>query len=492
MVIFIGIKVMKLFKISGLMLSITLVLGGYASAVALTECASLKAAADAGNAADQVRYGQCLADNTPREYVECDADTLCSHADYRAGEQWFSAAAQQNNAEGWMGLAHAHFQQAEGMDDAYQAGMAALQAAMALGSTQAVYEWARVQYFNGETQLSKEAADAMITALTQAAQAGNYNAERMLGIIYAEGKIVPMDLKKADALFESSAKMGGAPAIDRLMALFAWSPDWYYLNPLNDGSEMDEGRFYTWLERAAEAGNVDALERLLTETTTINGTIRTVAPKHQALLAAHLANIVNSSDPSALMKTYEALSGYVFSQNDVAMQQQMLGIVEKAANLNHDPALYHLGGLYEMGTIVSQNADKAHALYERIQSPEWQYNVAIDALMIDDPTMQQQGLMFLKKAAAGRYPRAMMRLSRYYINGEGVAQDLKQALHLQEGVATSDDVTVKHELLSFYLDQEYGDHFDAEKGIYFAKLMQCDLEDDAWYCYPYYGFLRDH
>lgn len=80
------------------------------------------------------------------------------------------------------------------------------------------------------------------------AEAGDVNAQTMLGLVYAEGKGVPQDDTEAVAWFRRAAEQGYGPAQNNLGFMYA----------KGHGVAQDDAVAVAWYRRAAEQGHAGA------------------------------------------------------------------------------------------------------------------------------------------------------------------------------------------------------------------------------------------
>ena len=88
--------------------------------------------------------------------------------------------------------------------------------------------------------------------LRQAASQGDANAQYIIAIRYADGKVIKRDLKEAARWLGWAAKAGLAPAQHRFAIM--------YERGLGVAKDLDQAR--TWYEAAAERGNIKAMHNL--------------------------------------------------------------------------------------------------------------------------------------------------------------------------------------------------------------------------------------
>lgn len=100
--------------------------------------------------------------------------------------------------------------------------------------------------------LAMPPAPGMAPNLRVAAEAGVAGAQYELATRYAEGRLVPRDLRQAAQWYEKAALQGLAPAQYRLGSMYEKGL----------GVTRDLGRAKTWYQKAADAGNARAMHNL--------------------------------------------------------------------------------------------------------------------------------------------------------------------------------------------------------------------------------------
>jgi uncharacterized protein len=245
--------------------------------------------------------------------------------------------------------------------------------------------------------------------IRRAAEADHVAAAYTLGDLYELGEGVPQDYTQARQWYEKAAAAGHALAMYDLGSLYE----------LGSGVRTSATQARQWcqkgtaaLEKAAAAGNINAM----------------------ALLASEYTDL-----------------GHTCSATDYARGRQWY---EKAAAAGHGSAMYNLGQLYEEGTGVRKNFAQARQWYEKAAAAGH-----VDA-MVNLADFYEKGTggpkdyavarQWYEKAAAAGDAGAMNNLGVLYDNGQGVPQDYAQARQWYEKAAAAGDANAMYNLGAVY------------------------------------------
>lgn len=237
--------------------------------------------------------------------------------------------------------------------------------------------WMEVQYvWTLEDNGADPTAVAAFEAARAAAQLGNVEAQRALGITYYRGNGVVRNLPEALKWFEKAGNAGDAEA-QTWMAVF-------YVGqagvPQNLPLAMD------WLGKAARQGHLEA----------------------QMLLGMHYLSVAEARDDGLALEW-----------------------LRKSAAQDHGPAYAMLASLTREGR-AGLKADPAEAIRllrkaAILEDTESQMELGAELLMSDSFKEQEEGVRWLHKAAARGDRETQAMLGMAYLEGMGVAVDDKQA-----------------------------------------------------------------
>jgi len=119
--------------------------------------------------------------------------------------------------------------------------------ALSLNATDEKYLLALKAYYDNNRSNDAQA----ITLLSEAAtKQHNADAAFLLGVAYAEGNIVPKELKKALFWYETAANLGDKDAM--------LATGWLYYK--GEATEQDLEKAKMWFQKAAKLGDQDAAE----------------------------------------------------------------------------------------------------------------------------------------------------------------------------------------------------------------------------------------
>jgi TPR repeat protein len=158
--------------------------------------------------------------------------------DDQAAVNWLTQAAEQNNPDGklWLGYCHYH---GFGVTQNYEVALELFKQAAAYGLSDAMILIALIYIKGSGVDIDYQAA---LTWLNKAVKLNNDYAFYLMGHIYANGKGVEKDIKLAYEWYEKAALLNVEAA--------------QYLLALN--CLADEGKYWYWMERAADNGHVKA------------------------------------------------------------------------------------------------------------------------------------------------------------------------------------------------------------------------------------------
>lgn len=275
----------------------------------------------------------------------------------------------------------------------------------------------------------------------KAAEAGNANAQCVLGKFYAKGELVEKNLAKATAEMEKAAAQGDAEALFVLATNYLQDADVRAASVYALGYERDEERGIQLLQQAAEAGSGDAMFSLY----------------H----CCHEGKYLKQDDTSAFLmldqSTHVAatpekarLLGNAY-RDGIGVSQDYNKAFECyswAASKGDILAIGSLGLMFQEGKGVEKNQETADALLS--QYNEWMRWTLDDILPLD---------VAQEKAQQGD-ANAMYQLGNRYHEGDEVEQNMDKAVEWWQKAHEAGNIEATHNLGVFALAQG-----DAEKGV---------------------------
>ena len=271
--------------------------------------------------------------------------------------------------------------------------------------------------------------DAAIEYLERAARGGYKEALFYLGVEHLNGKLIrDANPKTAAELFEKVIDLGEpdgtTAAAQRNLALM-------YKEGLGVGQDLEKAISY--LEKAADNGNIDAL--LKAALAHDDGGWANLDYEKACHYYAQLAETDNAVAITNLAFNYERGAGV---PKDIA---KAVELYEKGSQLGDVRAMTNLASLYQNDEDVGKNETRAIEL--------------------------------LAKAANQGYPRAEILLGFAYYEGKGVPANLEEALRLWEAAAEQGDVTAHDLVGKAYTDKAFKPFINYEKAAaYFRPLAE--------------------
>ncbi|CAO3591885.1 unnamed protein product [Absidia cylindrospora] len=124
---------------------------------------------------------------------------------------------------------------------------------------------------------------------------------------------------------------------------------------------------------------------------------------------------------------------------------------EKSATLGNRYSQFITGLVYEKGTIVKQDLDKAEEFYRSSADQGFVDSQAALGIYLIDRNQTEQGVYWLKQAVLMNNPRALLKLGIMHETGQGVAKDHSLATHYYKVAASQDDAVAHYVLGIHYL-----------------------------------------
>ena len=271
-----------------------------------------------------------------------------------------------------------------------------------------------------------------IKRLTQVANKGNTEAQRMLADAYLEGKGVEKSEAKAIEMLEKAAKGGDAEAMYQLGNFYFYGNSPligkyykkainYYTQAANKGNAAAQAQlalcFYNGI--GTNASPKDAFSWILKSVNT-NPT-----PKAQNNLGVCYAVGIGAQPSNAQALEFfqkAAEAGDVTAQynlGNMLLQEGQLDVkkgfdyLEKAAAANHLLALKKLGDLYFNGKYTNQSFERAFEYYTKASK--------------QTPTPQKEMLDYFYQGQEEAYADVLYNLSQCYAEGKGVKKSMREA-----------------------------------------------------------------
>lgn len=168
-----------------------------------------------------------------------------------------------------------------------------------------------------------------------------------LGLIYEQGKGIPVDYQKAKDFYEKAAALGQSEAMVQLAGL--------YFNGL--AGDRDEKAAVVWYKKAAEFGEQEALYQLglLSET----GVGMTLDPNAAVQYYQKSAVLGNDKAKMALARMYQYGQGVTKDLN------QAMSIYKELADKDNPFAEYQLAALYYDGSVGQKSPQQGKSLLQQ-------------------------------------------------------------------------------------------------------------------------------
>lgn len=295
----------------------------------------------------------------------------------------------------------------------------------------------------------------------QAADKGDFWATAALADVYREGKLVPQDLSKAEALLSAESEKGNVAASSKLADLYA---------RYADDLKVDSARAVDLYQQAVVKGDASAMSGL-GEIYSAGKIVPQDLPKALALYQQAEA----SGNSAVFTKLGDFYSRYAEQLKLDPTKAE--DYYRKAADKGDSWGLVGLGDLYRAGKLVPQDLSKALAYYEEAAGKGNNgvftklgdlYYRSSDVLKID-PSM---AIEYYQKAAERGDSYAIVGLGDVYRDGKIVQVDLPKALSLYGQAAAAGNRSVFTRIGMLYYRDALVLKVDAAKAIeYFQKGM---------------------
>jgi len=216
-----------------------------------------------------------------------------------------------------------------------------------------------------------------VPALVRDAEAGNYKAQWMLGVVYADGKLVPKDLVKSWSWFQKSAEKGW-PIGQNAVGLA-------YMT--GRGIERNPAEAVSCFRKAAEQGYAQGQARL--------GMAYFLGAGVSRDASEGVTWFRKAAEQENALGQFWFGNSYAQGQGVAKDISQAVVWFRKAADQGEPVAEYQMGRLYEKGEGLQQ---------DRAESARW-----------------------YRKAADHDYPAAQFDLAISYHEGQGVPRSMDEA-----------------------------------------------------------------
>ena len=265
----------------------------------------------------------------------------------------------------------------------------------------------------------------LVGAFEKSAQAGNVEAQYLLGGMYLTGKFVAQDYQKARYWFDKAAQANHAPAQIALSSLYF----------LGQGVAPDEQKARVWLQKAADSGNDRALFGIGLMYLRGEGVSQDKVKAFEWLQKAATAGNV---DAQLLMAAFYA-KGETVEQN----LQKSKEWTEKAALQGHPKAQFLLGLMYFKGEAAQQDTAKAFEWFEKAaQQGDGDAQLMVAAFYARGEVVEknlQKSREWIEKAAQQGHTKAQLMMGLFYAKGDIVAKDLQKSKEWIEKAAQQGD-----------------------------------------------------
>ncbi len=292
---------------------------------------------------------------------------------------------------------------------AKKASLGDAQAQLALGS----------YYAKGEHSLKVDGKKAFEYLHAAAAQ-GLVPAMNYIGVLYAEGKIVPRDMKSAIYWRELAAEKGNE------------NDKWVLGNAYYFGFMLpkDPARALYWFEKAAELGEPNSIAKLKEIYEKIGDTqkLESILKKFTQL-ELKAAEKGNLAAMTAIAKKY-------MRGKDGLPRNRAKGIfwLRKAADNNYPDAMEILAQFYARGKYLSQNSEKAQELFLKLASIDNAYCFKISKFFEEGdstfPRDELKAIEWLERGTINADATTKLYLAWRYWKGDSlIKQNIEKAIH---------------------------------------------------------------
>ena len=268
---------------------------------------------------------------------------------------------------------------------------------------------------------------------------GDAEAQFCLGSLYAEGKGVKQDYKKAQEWYGKAVKQGNADAMNNLGLMYA----------KGQGVAQDYGKAREWYEKSEEQGNAEAMFNLGLMYANGQG------------VAQDYGKAREWYEKSAEKGNKKAMNnlGWMYYNGRGAAQDYAKARewYEKSEEQGNAEAMFNLGVMYAKGRGVAQDYAKARQWYEKAAEQGnaeamfnlgWMYYNGRGV-----PQDYAKARQWFEKAAEQGDADAMNNLGWMYVKGKGVARDYGKARQWYEKAAEKGNAKAMNNLGWMY---EYG------------------------------------
>ncbi len=252
-----------------------------------------------------------------------------------------------------------------------------------------------------------------INELTEAAEAGDIEAQNELGNCYYNGDGVEQDYKKAAYWYGKSAESGNAIPEYNLGLLYEYG----------DGVEQDSAKAAEWYRKSAEQGYERAQYKIGYCYYTGNG----VEQDYEQAYDWFFEGSENGDAMAHYMLGWFCEKGYVVDKDE----EKAFGLYSEAYEWGAVIAAKELGFCYYYGRGVQKDCAKALSYFEVAAEAGYCVAQTMLGLMYYDGTgtdiNHEQAFAWFEKAATAGYGIAEYWMGRCYFEGKGVSRDYSLA-----------------------------------------------------------------
>jgi TPR repeat protein len=245
-----------------------------------------------------------------------------------------------------------------------------------------------------------------VPPLEQKAEAGDVEAQIVMGMVYMDGNAVPRDYQKALILFQKAAAKGHPMAENSLGIM--------YLN--GQGIERNPAEAFKWFQKAVEQGYAQAEYDLGYMYVSGRGIERNPAEAFKWFQKAAEQGYAQADRSLGLM--------YYKGEGVKRDQAKAVELLRKAAELGSPEGMYDLGAAYAEGQAVPRDYAQAANWY--------------------------------RKAAEQDYTPAQFDLAMAYHEGRGVSRDMQEAAKWFEKASNLGRASATYYLARMYLEGSAG------------------------------------
>ena len=279
-----------------------------------------------------------------------------------------------------------------------------------------------------------------LAELTKKAEAGDAEAQHILGLMYAKGDGVAKDRAKAAEWWQKAATQGSTKSQYNLGLLYA----------RGDGVAKDMAKAAEWWQKAATQGDAKAQGYLGWLYEQGDGVAKDMAKA--AELYQKAAEQGDAKAQISLGMMYEEGNGVA---KDLA---KAVELYQKAAGQGNAIAQFYLGLRYERGEGVPKDMGKAMEWYQKSATQgdaDAQVNLGLMYYRGEGvPKDAAKAVEWWQKAASQGDTQAQINLASMYYRGEGVPKDAAKAVDWMKKAASQGHTAAQWSLGEMYANGE--------------------------------------